>query len=161
VDELWFKPVIFLVPLFFIYLGRGDKPKFWEGNVFYGMAIGLFAGVVLRSIIMIVSKHTLELSIEKTMTAILISTVEQMTFAGLVLPLVNRGLKDGTNSSLLVAVMYGLIHIPFLWFEKGVWMDVVVGALLINFCISFVANKSYLNTKNLICPILIECLILL
>ena len=161
VDELWFKPVIFLVPLFFIYLGRGDRPKFWEGNVFKGLVVGLLAGIALKSIFMIVSKQALELSLEKIMTTMLISTVEQMTFAGLVLPLVNRGLRNETGSSLLVAVMYGLVHIPLLWFGKGVWMNVVVGAFLINFCISFVANKSYLNTKNLVCPILIESLVLL
>ena len=161
VDELWFKPVIFLVPLFFIYLGRGDRPKLWEGNIFKGLVIGLLAGIALRSIFMIVSRQALELSLEKIIMAMLVSTVEQMTFAGLVLPLVNRGLKNETGSSLLVAVMYGLIHVPLLWFGKGLWLNTILGVFLINFCISFVANKSFLNTKNIASSILIETLILL
>lgn len=161
IEELWFKPVIFLVPLFFIYMSKGEKPKLWRGNIFSSVVLGLIVGVILRVVFYMVLKESLNFSLEKTLVSILIATVEQLTFAGLLLPLIRKSIKSSLRASLMVAVMYGLIHIPILWLAQGLWINTMVGVFLLNFCISFIANMTFLNTKNLSSPILIEMLILL
>lgn len=161
VEELWFKPVLFLVPLFFIYMSKGEKPKLWRGNIFSSLVLGLIAGVILRVVFYMTLKQGLNLNLEKTMVAVLIATVEQVTFAGLVLVLVRKSVKNSVWASIIVAIMYGLIHIPILWLTQDLWINTILGVFLLNFCISFIANLTFLNTKNISGSILIEALVLI
>lgn len=161
IEELWFKPVLFLVPLFFIYLGRGVKPNLWRGNLLEGVVAGLLIGGVLRATLFMLVRREMVVDGDRFWISMLISLVEQVTFAGLILPLVNKNLKNGVWSSFWVAVMYGLIHIPLLWLTYGLWLNVILGVFLINFCVSFIANMTFLNTKNIVSPILVETLLLL
>jgi hypothetical protein len=142
-------------------MSKGEKPQLWKGNIFYSIALGLIVGVILRVVFYMALRQGVNLSLEKILVEMLIATVEQLTFAGLLLPLVRKGIKSSLRASLMVAVMYGLIHVPVLWFEKGLWLNTIAGVFLINFCISFIANMTFLNTKNISGPILIETLILL
>lgn len=157
IEEIWFKVVIWLVPLFWWFLSIDRKPKLFGGNLFRSLMVGLLCGGVMFGFFVWMRGGLGEVTWERVLIKLLISSVEQITFAGLVLPLLIEKSKLSSGwCCLIVGLMYGLIHLPIGWLVYRLDLMTLGGVFLINVLLSSVANSLRLGTKNILPSVILE-----
>lgn len=162
IEEVWFKTIIWLVPLFWWFLSIGRQPKLLEGKIIRAMMVGLLFGGFLFGFFVWFRGGVGGLSWGKAMMHLLVALIEQLTFAGLVLPLVLEKTKlSSWVGCLLTGFFYAVIHIPIGWIVYRLDLTTLTEIFFLNVLISFVANILRLNTKNIIPSVLVEWAVLI
>lgn len=152
IEELWFKPVIWLTPLFWWSLSfRGaNRIKMFEGNIFFsfllGLGVGLFYFAMLRSF------DFSDMVFTSSVVAIVIATAvtEEMTFSGFVVEYLSKTKNSRWLNLLIVSVASAILRLPILVFMYKVGVLEIFGVTM------FVAGSAMINawirvyTKNVL-----------
>lgn len=143
IEELWFKPLIWLIPIFWWNLSLTYPVKFfeetWWKSVGLGTLVGLFYLVLLRG--------PKDLSWNYLGVVVATSIVEEMVFSGFLASYAARYLR--TNFVLVViGLMVMVSRFPILIFvyQLGWWE--MLGAVLMIFSTGVLHAFLRLKTKN-------------
>ena len=130
IEELWFKPVIWLVPLLFVMASMKKKIVVFGNNwkaIPAGVLMGIFYFVLFKY--RIVPSGTMNL--DSVGIAFVTAVVEQITFAGVLLPFLIRESKSELAGITVTALAFGLIRIPINLFVYGLRPEVFGGVIML------------------------------
>jgi len=154
VDELWFKPVIWLTPLIWWRFSFPKKLDFFDGGllpaILWGLAGGLVYFVILRSF----TGAGFVFSINTTGVALATAVVEELVFSGFILGLLVAETKKENVSLGLTALGFALIHLPINLFVFHLPVVALAGAFLLAFFVALINGFLRLRSNNVLSAIL-------
>jgi len=154
IEELWFKPVIWLAPLFWWQLSLGKKIRFfeggWEKTLFWGLLGGLIYFVILR--LFVQTQFVFE--VNKTGIALVTAVVEELTFSGFVLSLLVLETKKEGMALGLTALGFAMIHLPINLFVFNLPLQALVGAFWLAFFVGLTNGFLRLRSNNVLSAVL-------
>lgn len=130
IEELWFKPLIWLVPLFWWNLALPTKVemfgKGWARSVLWGLMLGLVYFVLVR-------KFTLGWwwSIEMFGVALATAVTEELVFSGFIAGYLLKTQRGHWVNWLILGVMVIGVRIPLLLFVHRLGVVDMFGVLLL------------------------------
>lgn len=113
IEELWFKPLIWLVPLFWWKILLKGNPKMFEGSlikaVLWGLVVSLFYFGLISSL-----RGWQNVQISWVVVFVSIATVitEELALSGFVLGYLDGFDKNKVKNLLMVAVMTMVLRVP-------------------------------------------------
>lgn len=118
IEELWVKPVIWLLPIWLIRARQKDREDWFGGNWIKTVILGIgLGGVYAGMVVWAKAGAGLELSwgVERwQMVGIGLATaiVEQLAVAGFLREGLKKGLESSWGVAVLLGVMFAALHIP-------------------------------------------------
>ena len=124
IEELWFKPLIWGLPLLPVWFAEKKRPELFKGNIFKGIGFGVGLGLMYMLVVLLVgivqggSIKVNDLSgIEQPFLDILGITlataiIEETVFAGYVFSKIRTLFSGFWPAGIVTAVMFASIHIP-------------------------------------------------
>lgn len=113
IEELWFKPVIWLIPFFWWRMSLNGKPDLFKGKIYLSGGLGLLVGGLYFGLLKGLGfVEQISWSFDVLGIALVTAVIEELTFSGLVLGLLDwvRGKK--IFNLLLVGLMVVGVHLP-------------------------------------------------
>lgn len=149
IEELWIKPVIWLVPLFWWNISLKKRVSFFEGSllqsVFVGLITGIFYWIVIRG-------FRLEGAVELEVFGVALATavVEELAFSGFVLGYL-QNMKMKTNMAVfLTSLLVAFMRLPILLFGYETNVTSTVFVLIFVFAVALINGMIRAKTKNVI-----------
>lgn len=138
VEELWFKPVIWLVPLFWWNASLKQRVTFFEGSILKSSLYGLLAGCFywLATLNFGASEP---LGFDLIGVAVATAVVEEMAFSGFVLGYMLKNKVDVNNALFLNSLFVAICRLPVLLFVQQ------MSFLNLVFVLSFVFASALIN----------------
>lgn len=155
IEELWFKPVIWLMPWFWWYIAKGRRPRLFDGDKKRAVFLGLLVGAIyFLTIFWLRRDLRLGWSWDILGLSVVIAVVEETTMSGLFLGLWDE--KWGKKMSHVwgVLLLVILVHLPMsLFVYRSEGLDLWGQILLIG---GVAGINGWLRQKsnNVISPIL-------
>lgn len=153
ISELWFKPVLWLVPLF--WLNRKDNDRVnvfggdWQKSIVAGVALGI--GYLMVAMV-VLGINDWKISGNGLGIAFVAAVCENLAFFGLVLPaMIERmGLSRGV---VICGLIYGFVHLPA---ALGMGASIVglIGVFLISATIGVMNGMARTASGSALVPIL-------
>jgi len=164
VEEVWFKPVIWLLPLFWIWFGERDKVSFFAGSKIKAVLMGLGVGLLYMMVAAVsgwakADANSLVIGQESWWGDIvglgLVTAIsEEMVFSGYIFMNVWRLLRKLWLAMLVTALMAALIHVPIAVFVLNYSMVQLAGYLLLVVLVSIGNTWVMSKSKNVLAPIM-------
>ncbi|MBI3954553.1 CPBP family intramembrane metalloprotease [Candidatus Collierbacteria bacterium] len=148
IEELWFKPVIWLVPLCLWWIGRGGKPELFKGNLLKAVLAGVTIGVVYWLLIRTLTGKGDGIYLSWAAVSLVTATVEEITFTGVILGILIERFKSVEWSLGLVAIAFALIHLPINLFVYQLKGAVLIGSVLIGTSAALINGWLRIKTNN-------------
>lgn len=131
--ELWFKPVIWLVPLFWWNLSMGKNRvvmfgKRWVETLTWGVGLGLGYWLIIVGLGNLGSLE--KMGITAALLAFATAVVEELTFSGFVAGYLEREKWGEWQTALLVGFLVLGVRLPLLLFAYNL-SGVMLGAILL------------------------------
>lgn len=131
IEELWFKPILWLTPLFWWNLALKNKVNVfnnkWIETCLWGLGLALLYWVVVRKLNIGLPVLGWEIIGVSMATAI----TEELTFSGFIMGYLERYAKGNILNAVLVGIMAAVIRLPIIVFVyKLDWIS-IFGVLLI------------------------------
>jgi hypothetical protein len=131
VEELWFKPAIWLVPLFWWNLSLPEKVIFFGKRWFSSISLGLTVGIVYFVLLKRFNLENEGWSNDLIGVAIATAITEELVFSGFVMGYLEKIRKARWKDLMTVALMVMVVRLPILIFVyKLGWIE-LLGALLL------------------------------
>jgi membrane protease YdiL (CAAX protease family) len=170
VEELIFKPVIYLAPVFlYLKIRRlnrkilGLQVKSWKLTLLWGLVVSLFL-IAVNLIIWQFKGYGINRSLlypEFIFSTLMVATVtavsEEILYRGFLLNHFTNLLKEN-SANLLVSFLFIISHLPMALFILGYQGADFYSYLLLIFILSFVNGIAFQKTGNVITPIIIHAL---
>lgn len=173
IEEVLFKPLVFLPPLFSVLVGEGrgvrqslrafgfSKTGF-SLAIYYGLTLGVVYMLAARLGKLVFSRemvvHGFSVDSSRLLTVFTLSLItafwEQIVFSGFMLLRFMRVLRDEWGSAFLVSLLFTLLHLPILLLEASVQLPFILIQLLLFFLVGFGNAVLMLRTRNIIAPVL-------
>lgn len=155
IEELWFKPVVWLMPWLWWYLAKGRRPKLFEGGIKRAVVWGLMTGLVYFLMIFWLRQDLrLGWSWDMLGLGVVIAVVEEMVMSGLILGLWDEEWGKKMIHIWGVVLLVVVVHLPIsLFVYKWGGVDLLGHILLIG---GVAGINGWLRQKsdNVISPIL-------
>lgn len=143
IEELWFKPVIWLVPIFWWNLSLAKPILFFEGTWWKSVGLGVLTGLFYW----ILFAGFKNLSWDYLGVVLATSITEEMVFSGFLASYVSRYLKEYLVL-LVIGLIVALSRLPILIFVYKLSLIETLGVLLIVFSSGMIHAFLRLRTKN-------------
>lgn len=131
IEELWFKPVLWLVPLFWWNLALKEKlvmfGKEWGKSLIFGLMVGLFYFLILKN----KNWGSFQLDLNMLGVALATAVTEELTFSGFVAGYLEKINKDKWINLLIVGMMTMIIRLPILLFVYQAGGKEILGVLVV------------------------------
>ncbi len=131
IEELWFKPVVWLVPLFWWNLALKEKVvmfgKGWVESVLFGLMMAMFYYFLLR----FRNLGSISFDINLLIVALATAVTEELTFSGFVAGYLEKIRKGKMVNLIIVGLMSAVIRLPILLLVYRVGMKEVFGVMLV------------------------------
>ncbi|PIS08784.1 hypothetical protein COT75_04860 [Candidatus Beckwithbacteria bacterium CG10_big_fil_rev_8_21_14_0_10_34_10] len=168
-DELIFKPILWLLPIFLIVKRIEKKQlkslgivflKFWK-NILIGLGISIF--ILFEYLLSLVIKgkpisfNPLNLGLIAfliySLSAFFTAVSEEIVFRGFLMTRINKVINSKLGSNIIVGILFFVIHLPILIFDQsqtflglGKHLSLAIGLGLID-------GYVFWKTKGIIAPI--------
>ena len=117
IEELWFKPVIWLTPWFWWYWGKKGKPELFSGNKLKAIVWGLLAGGLYFLLVSLLrSDLKVSFSLNLIALGLVTAVVEELTLSGLFLGLWDEGWGKRMLHVWGVVLLSVGVHLPIVLF---------------------------------------------
>lgn len=131
IEELWFKPVLWLIPLFWWNLALKEKilmfGKKWGESLLLGLLVGIFYFVVLK----LNNGGQIKFDINMISVALATAVTEELTFSGFVGGYLEKIRKGKYSNLLIVGLMAAVIRLPILIFVYEATGVQILGVVLV------------------------------
>ena len=148
IEELWFKPIIWLVPLFWWNVAIREKvvmfSKKWGESLLWGTVVGAIYFIILKY------RNLSGVSIDINLAGVAIATAvtEELTFSGFVSGYLEKIRKGKRLNLLIVGLMTAMIRIPILLFVYQATGKEVLGVVLVAFASGVINAWIRVKTGN-------------
>lgn len=130
IEELWFKPVIWLVPLFWWNLGQKKRVEMFSAKGLWSIVAGLVLGA-FYFFVMGGQGRWQVIGLNLAGIALAVAVTEELTFSGYVAGYLQRFVKDEWMSAMITGAMIAIIRLPILIFVYQVGVKEMFGALVL------------------------------
>jgi len=133
VEELWFKPVLWLVPLFWWNLALREKivmfGRKWGQSLILGLIVGVFYFLILKF------RNLGSFQIDFNLVGIVFATAvtEELTFSGFIAGYLEKIRRGKVFNLIIVGLMTAVIRLPILLFVYQTTGGETLGVLLVVF----------------------------
>ncbi|MFZ3068824.1 MAG: CPBP family glutamic-type intramembrane protease [Microgenomates group bacterium] len=131
VEELWFKPVLWLIPLFWWNLALREKivmfGKKWGQSLILGLMVGVFYFLILKF------RNLESFQIDFNLMGIAFATAvtEELTFSGFVAGYLEKIRRGKMFNLIIVGLMTAAIRLPILLFVYQATGSEILGVMLV------------------------------
>ena len=130
IEELWFKPLIWLVPLFWWGLSLSTKLVMFGKDWFRSVIWGVFVGALYFGLIRRFNFNGEIGNLDMMGVALATAVTEELTFSGFVAGYLEKIQKGKWVNFLIVGLMVAVIRLPILLFVYGLGLGDLVGVIL-------------------------------
>ena len=131
IEELWFKPVLWLVPLFWWNLALKEKivmfGKKWGESLLLGLLVGTFYFLLLK----FKNLGSIELDVNLVGVAMATAVTEELVFSGFVAGYLEKVRKGRMFNLIIVGLMTAVIRLPILIFVYQATGGEILGVVLV------------------------------
>jgi len=150
IEELWFKPIIWLVPVFWIWWLGGKKIEFfgkeWLRSILWGFMLGI---IYLGLVYFLVGFSDFGFDLDKLGVGFVTAVVENLVFAGFLLPVLIW--KWGRFAGLMTnGALFAVIHLPIAVFVYRADAVSLLGLFLLSFSIGVMNGWIRVRTGSVI-----------
>lgn len=128
IEELWFKPLIWLVPLFWWNLALPSKVTMFSKNWLESICWGGFLGGIY--LFLIGNFNFRSWTPEILMIALATAITEEMAFSGFVAGYLEKIQKGSWVNWIIIGLMVMVIRLPMLWFVYKLGFRESLGVVL-------------------------------
>lgn len=149
IEELWFKPIIWLLPMFWWRMSLKGKPELFNNKWLVSGGLGVMVGLgyfVLMRVLNVSGSVFLNWNIFGVLLAT--AVVEELTFSGLVLGIMDWTRGKKIMNIVIVALMVVGIHLPINIFVNGLVGRELLGVVLWLFSIATINGWLRQETGN-------------
>jgi len=162
IEELWLKPVIWLLPLMLWNYSLRQRitvvdGRNWFKSVLVGLIVGLFYFIVVGGF----RKSSVWFSFDHFGIALSTAVVEEVVFSGFVFCFLFRRLKGLVFSIVVTALMTTILHLPILFFGYTLPFETILFALIFIFGYSMINAYIRSVTGNILGSIVARTILLL
>lgn len=150
ISELWFKPVIWLVPLFWWHLSMRKGLGLFSGKLMPALGWGLVGGAIYLVLLRVLVGIGITLSADNLGIGLATALVEELTFAGVVLTVLYRETKREGVALALSGLAFALIYLPVNVFVYRLETSVLVGAFCLAFFVAVINGFLRLRSNNVL-----------
>lgn len=162
IDELWFKPVIWLVPLFWWRLSMGGKPKLFNNRWFLSGGLGVLVGAFYFGLLKVMGVGgQMDWGLNLLGIALVTAVVEELTFSGFVLGLMGKFNKKRYVNLLVVGLMVAGVHLPINIFVYGLGGRELLGIMIWLFSVAVINGWIRQKTGNVTGSIIARFMLML
>lgn len=120
IEELWIKPVVWLLPIWFLRAAEKERDRWFRGNIWKAGLAGLGLGV-LYSGVTVLSRRMAGVEVESWLgvdrygmvgVGLVTAIVEQLAFAGFIFYSLKERIESRWGVAVIVGALFGLLHIP-------------------------------------------------
>ena len=133
IDELWFKPLLWLVPLFWWNLAMKEKVVMFGKQKPLSLVLGVLVGVAYFLLLKYGNWRTFELDVNILGVAVATAVTEELVFSGFVAGYLEKIRSGKWINLLIVGLMTAVIRLPILLFVYQANLNEVIGVLLVVF----------------------------
>lgn len=133
IDELWFKPLLWLVPLFWWNLAMKEKVVMFGKQKLLSLVLGVMVGVAYFLLLKYGNWRTFELDVNILGVAVATAVTEELVFSGFVVGYLEKIRSGKWINLLIVGLMTAVIRLPILLFVYRANLNEVIGVLLFVF----------------------------
>lgn len=132
IEELWFKPMLWLVPIFWWNLALRNKKiemfgNKWVETCLWGLGMALIYWLVVRRLNFGIPAVTLDVVGIAIATAI----TEEMTFSGFIMGYLERYAKGEFMNAIITGAMAAVVRLPILIFVYHLAPVAIFGVVLL------------------------------
>ena len=153
VTELWFKPVIWLVPLYWWRLALKGEPKLFAGKIRPALGWGLLGGLIYFGVLRLLTNSGFSLDSNRIGIAGVTAVVEELTFAGVFLSILVKETKREGVSLAITGLAFAAIHLPRQIFIFSLAPSLLVGAFSLAFFVGLINGFLRLRSNNVLAAI--------
>ncbi len=162
IEELWLKPIIWLVPLMLWNFSAKKRivvfeSKNWITSVVFGLAVGVFYIFALSGF----SLAKINLDINYIGIAMSVAMVEELVFSGIIFGGLSSQFKSSVKAVLVTSIMAAVSHLPMMLFVYSMGVSAIIPSLLFVFGYSLVNVSIRASTKNVLGSIVARLLLIL
>lgn len=162
IDELWFKPIIWLVPLFWWRLSMGGKPKLFNSKWLMSGGLGVLVGIFYFGLLKIMGVGGQTNSgINIFGIALVTAVVEELTFSGFILGLMDKLNNKRYVNLLMVGLMVAGVHLPINIFVYGLGGRELLGIMIWLFSVAVINGWIRQKTGNVTGSIIARFMLML
>lgn len=172
IEELFIKPLIWLVPIFYFLKKENAKlasigftSKNLLQSLYLGIGLGMIFGIIayLTNIVKYGGTPTLSgfgFNQNSLLFALGVSLVtafsEETLFRGYLLTRFAKGLKSSGAAIILTTTCWVMIHLPILIFVNNLGFEDIIGRSLLTAAFGFGSAAIFARTQNIAAPILLS-----
>jgi hypothetical protein len=131
IEELWFKPVLWLIPLFWWNLALKERivtfGKKWGESLLLGLVVGVFYFLILR----FRGLGSFRFDLNLVGVALATAVTEELAFSGFVAGYLEKIRKGKVFNLVIVGLMTAVIRLPILLFVYKANGGEILGVLLV------------------------------
>ncbi|KKS65683.1 MAG: hypothetical protein UV35_C0035G0006 [candidate division WWE3 bacterium GW2011_GWB1_42_6] len=131
VEELWFKPVLWLIPLFWWNLALKEKIVMFGKKWGQSLILGLIAGVFYFLILKFRNLGSFQLDFNLIGIAFATAVTEELTFSGFMAGYLEKIRRGKMFNLVMVGLMTAVIRLPILLFVYQATGSEILGAMLV------------------------------
>lgn len=163
IEELWFKPVVWMLPLWWLWSKEKKRVNFFEGSVkkalLWGMGLGLLYGLVAWLVGL--SKYG-EIRLDSEVMGwldvagigLVTAVTEEVVFSGYLLQKIKGFVVSEWMTITLTGLGFALLHFPIAIFVYGYGGEETLGFLVVIILMAMGNYWVMMRTRNVIAPIL-------
>jgi len=133
IEELWFKPVLWLTPLFWWNLALREKIVMFAGKWGKSLILGVVVGAFYFLILKFRGLENFQFDLNLLGVALATAVTEELTFSGFVAGYLEKIRKGNLFNLVIVGMMAAVIRLPILFFVYQASGKEVLGVLLVAF----------------------------
>ena len=161
ITELWFKPMIWLVPLYWWHLSLKGEPKLFGGKTLPALGWGVLGGMTYFVALRLLANVGLVFDINRIGIAGVTAVVEELTFSGVILSILLKETKHEGKSLALTGLAFAAIHLPRQIFVFSLNPALLVGAFSLAFFVGLINGFLRLRSNNVLAAIVAHFFFLL
>ena len=150
IEELWFKPVLWLVPLFWWNLAPREKIVMFGRRWGKSLLIGVIVGFIYYLILKFKNISSFQVNLDLIGVALATSVTEELTFSGFVAGYLEKISQGNWKNLLIVGFMAAVIRIPLLLFVYSASISEMFGVILVAFAVGLINSWIRIKSGNVI-----------
>ncbi len=130
IEELWFKPVIWLIPLFWWGVSMKEKINMFGKKGLSSILMGILVGIIYFVLVRKFDLVGLEINMDVFGVVLATAVTEELTFSGFLAGYLEKIQKGSWMNLVIIGVMVAVIKLPILLLVYKLGAPEVAGVMM-------------------------------